>query len=223
MAERYIQRARLSRDGVRSGVALPYRITTDEVIAAAEQVHEYLHVMNAHSIEMGFDRFEETLLGNTFAGMLSELIVRAVANESSAVARNVKVGGHPDLIPIELYAGDSVLRGDDGVEVKASKQPGGWQGHNPEEAWLLVFQYAIDIETEPVEHRFATEIVKIMCTRVLEEHWSFSGRKGASRRTPTASILKEGTALLHASAIYERPGYVRNLDRLFELLRGSGS
>lgn len=176
--------------------------------------------MNSHSVSIGFDRFEETLLGNTFAGMLSELIVRAVSDESATLVRNIRIGGHPDLIPIGLYEGDTVLRGDDGIEVKASRQAGGWQGHNAEACWLLVFQYGIDVETLPVEERFATEIVKIMCARLEERHWSFSGRKGSSRRTPTASILQEGTEFLHRSALYERPGYVRSKDQLFEVLRG---
>ena len=221
MPSRYVQRAELFEAGARSEATLPYGLTVQEVMRACEQVHGYLFEMNGHSVSMGFDRFEETLLGNTFAGMLSELIVRAVSTESATLARNVRIGGHPDLIPIGLHAGDSVLRGDSGVEVKASKQSGSWQGHNAEASWLLVFQYAIDIATVPVEDRFPTEIVKVMCALLEERHWSFSGRNEGSRRTPTASILQEGTDLLHASAVYERPGYVRNKDRLFALLRSA--
>ena len=65
--------------------------------------------------------FEEMLLGNTFAGMLSELIVVGVSKSSATLARNMQIGGHPDLIPVGAYAGDSVLRGEDGIEVKASR------------------------------------------------------------------------------------------------------
>lgn len=57
-----------------------------------------------------------------------------------------------------------------------------------------------------------------MCAKLDLEHWSFSGRREGSRRTPTASILREGTDLLHASAVYERPGYIRNKEKMRRVL-----
>ena len=219
---RYLELARIDPAGIRRGVSLPYGLEPEEVTAGADLVHQYLYRMNNSAVEHGFPRFEETLLGNTFAGMLSELIVVSVGSASATLTRNMKTGGHPDLILAAAHDGDSVLRAEDGVEIKTSKQSGGWQGHNAEKAWLLGFQYAIDIDTEDVEDRYPTEIVKIMCAKLTERHWSFSGRNEGSRRTPTASILKEGTALLHDSAVYERPGYIRNKGRMREVLLRAG-
>lgn len=218
---RYLELAQIDPKGVRRDVELPYGLTAEEVTAGADLVHQYLHRMNTAAIKYGYPRIEETLLGNTFAGMLSELIVVSVGNASTTLTRNLKTGGHPDLILANRYPGDAVLHADEGVEVKASKQSGGWQGHNPEEAWLLVFQYAIDTETLPVADRFPTEIIKIMCAKLTADQWSFSGRNKGSRRTPTASILKEGTALLHQSAVYERPDYQRNRDKMRQVLLGA--
>ena len=98
------------------------------------------------------------------------------------------------------------------------EQSSGWQGHNAEASWLLIFQYAIDIVTDPVEDRFPTEIIKVMCAKLELDHWSFSGRNEGSRRTPTASIRKVGTELLHAATVYQRPDYIRNLPQTWTVL-----
>jgi hypothetical protein len=50
---------------------------------------------------------------------------------------NRKIGGHPDLLPKAKYTTDSILKGLEGIEVKTSIQRGGWQGHNPEECWMV--------------------------------------------------------------------------------------
>lgn len=149
------------------------------------------------------------MLGNTYSGFLSELVVKALARHCPSLERNTLVGGHPDLIPQGIYDQNAVLRGDEGIEVKVSLQSGGWQGHNPEEAWIMVFQIAVDRQTTPVEQRQPTTFEKVMLAQLQLDHWSFSGRGEGSRRTPTASILRTGTDLLHANAIYERPGYQR--------------
>ena len=58
-----------------------------------------------------------------------------------------------------------------------------------------------------------------MCALLEERHWSFSGRNEGSRRTPTASILQEGTELLHRAGRLRAAGILRNKARLFALLR----
>lgn len=114
----YLGKAQIDAAGVNHDISLPYGLTADEIVEAAQSVHEYLNTMNTAAVAAGYPRLEETLLGNTFAGMLSKLIVVAVGNSSASMARNVQVGGHPDLIPVGVYEGDSVLRGEHGVEVK---------------------------------------------------------------------------------------------------------
>ena len=91
------------------------------------------------------------------------------------------------------------------LRLRQVKQPSGWQGHNPERGWIMVFRYAIDIETEPPENRMPTRFVEILAAELMPEDWSFSGRKGNSRRTPTASILKTGVEKLRSNVIYREP------------------
>ncbi|MFQ6042871.1 MAG: hypothetical protein ACE5PV_18590 [Candidatus Poribacteria bacterium] len=138
-----------------------------------------------------------------------EILVKNLAEQSEILVRNEKIGGYPDLIPKDKYSDNLVLKGE-GVEVKSSKQKGGWQGHNPEEGWLIVFRYAIDIQTEPIENRDPTEIVEVLTAYLTHEDWSFSGRKGSSRRTITASITKNGMKKLRSNRVYLKQA--RSLD-----------
>lgn len=214
----YVRRPTLYAEGLNAGANLPYGLTVEEVRTALERVYDFLHELNGFLVSRGYDRLEEIILGNSLSGFISELVVKNLGASSRTLARNAKIGGHPDLIPRGEYPDNMVLHADEGIEVKTSIQSGGWQGHNPERSWVMVVQYAVDVTTDPVQDRRASEILKVMCALLEEEDWSFSGRVGASRRTPTASILKSGTAKLHANAIYEHPQYQRNLDKMREQL-----
>lgn len=200
---RYIERPNLTRRGFNLHAKLPYGLTVKEIKAAINGVHDFLHGVNNFLVAKGYGRLEELMLKNAFAGFLSEIIVKNLADNSRTLVRNIKVGGYPDLIPKNCYAGDSVLRGR-GIEVKASKQKGGWQGHNPEKGWIMVFRYEIDDETEPVQSRNPTEIAEVMAAELDKDDWSFSGRRGASRRTITASIVKSGMERLRSNRIYRK-------------------
>jgi hypothetical protein len=213
-APRHVSRPILYKEGFNADVALPYDLKVEEVRNALDQIYDFLHEMNSFLVSRGYDRLEEIILGNSLSGFISELVVKRIGATSESLARNEKIGGHPDLIPHGEYPDNAVLRSDEGIEVKTSIQSGGWQGHNPERSWILVVQYSVDALTEPVSERRPSEFLKVMCALLDEDDWSFSGRAGASRRTPTASILKSGTAKLHGNAIYEHPRYVRNLEKM---------
>jgi hypothetical protein len=47
--------------------------------------------------------------------------------------------------------------------------------------------------------------VEILCAKLTKSDWSFSGRKGASRRTPTASITATGVEKLRSNFLYRLP------------------
>jgi hypothetical protein len=98
-----------------------------------------------------------------------------------------------------------ILKGSEGIEVKTSIQKGGWQGHNPEDSWLLIFRYIVgsQVDGQVVPLTF----VEILCAKLTKNDWSFSGRKGTSRRTPTASISASGVEKLRANYLYRLPGF----------------
>ena len=203
----FVRRPVLDPKGFYPEVVLPYGMTVDEVRGAMEDVYNFLHCVNTALVSNGLDSLEDTILGNSFSGIVSELCVLGIDRHSNVFVRNRKIGGHPDLILAGMYWGNSVLKSSEGIEVKASIHPGGWQGHNPEPVWVMIFQYKVDTVTEPKESRAPLVFAMVMAAKLEESDWSFSGRAGASRRTPTASILKSGTQKLHANPVYEDPNY----------------
>lgn len=184
-------------------VHLPYKLHVDEVEKGVAETYRLFHGLNDFLVQGGFRPLEELLLGNSLSGIISEFLVKNIARASQALEANRKVGGHPDLIPKGHYSSNLILKGDEGIEVKSSIQRGGWQGHNPEDCWLMVFRYAIGEQTngESVPLTF----IEILCAKLERTDWSFSGRKGASRRTPTASITASGVEKLRSNFLYRLP------------------
>lgn len=183
---------------------LPYGLKVDEIEVAVGETYRLFHGLNGYLGTSGFPPLEALILGNSLSGIVSEFLVKNLARASSTLEANLKVGGHPDLLPKGKYASNQVLKGKKGIEVKASVRPGGWQGHNPEDGWLLVFRFhcGADAGATPAPLTF----VEILCAKVARSDWSFSGRKGASRRTPTASLTASGVAKLRQNFVYRIPG-----------------
>ena len=124
-------------------MVLPYGLTVGEVEQAVGETYRLFHGVNDYLVQHGFRALEALLLGNSLSGIISEFLVKNIARVSATLVANLKVGGHPDLIPKGHSTSSLVLKGAEGVEVKASIQKGGWQGHNPEDCWLMVFRYAV--------------------------------------------------------------------------------
>lgn len=195
------------------GAQLPLGMTVGEIEHSVTATYSFLHSLNTFLISKGYLTLEELFLGNSLSGALSEILVKNISDHSAAVIRNVKVGGHPDLLLRGKYPGNTVLRGE-GIEVKSSKQRGGWQGHNPEAGWTLIFRYKLDDDfSKSARLREPIEFVQILAAELAQSDWSFSGRTGASRRTITASITKTGMHKLRSNPIYQNPAYIVAPDR----------
>ena len=203
MSQRYLQVPVLDERDFFPNARLSHGLQVSQVKLAMARIYSLLNLMNTTLVSNGHDRLEEFLLTNAFAGFISEALVKSLSEASGTLVRNRKTGGHPDLIPRGKYQNDSVLMGE-GIEVKVSLQSGGWQGHNPEKGWLIVFQYSIDIESEPKENRKPTEFVQVVAAELVASDWNFSGRKGKSRRTITASINRQGMEKLRGNLIYKQ-------------------
>lgn len=194
---------RLEPRYVNRNVALPYSLTVDEVAEAVAETYRLFHGLNDYLSDSGFRPLEALLLGNSLSGIISEFLVKNIARVSKTLEVNLKVGGHPDLLPKGHYSTSFVLKGDQGIEVKASIHKGGWQGHNPEDVWLMIFRYRIG--EQEVGTIVLLTFVEILCARLDKSDWSFSGRRGTSRRTPTASITAKGVEKLRSNYLYRIP------------------
>lgn len=195
---------RLDPHYINHRVVLPYGLKVTEVEEAIAETYRLFHGLNDFLQNSGFRPLEELLLGNSLSGIISEFLVKNIARASETLEANMKVGGHPDLLPKGHYSSNLVLKGDEGIEVKSSIQRGGWHGHNPEECWLMVLRYAIG-EQDNGEFLPLT-FVEILWAKLERSDWSFSGRKGTSRRTPTASITASGVEKLRSNFLYRLPG-----------------
>jgi len=184
-------------------VPLPYGLLVDEVEKAVAETYRLFHGLNDYLVGAGFLSLEELLLGNSLSGIISEFLVKNIARASRTLEANLKVGGHPDLLPKGYYSSSLVLKGDAGVEVKSSIQAGGWQGHNPEDCWLMVFRYAVGEQKDGTN--LPLTFIEILCAEVAQSDWSFSGQKGSSRRTPTASLTASGVEKLRLNFLYRLP------------------
>ncbi|MGB9484504.1 MAG: hypothetical protein WCD04_00110 [Terriglobia bacterium] len=175
----------------------------EEVKSAVESVYDFLHAINGALDQNDLGLFENLALGNTFSGLLSEVLVKSTSKHSRTLVRNRYIGGHPDLLPSAHPKGDNQLRCDQGIEVKTSRQSGGWQAHNPEAGWLMVFRYELATSaSEP------TRFVQILAAELSVEDWSLAERGKASRRTRTCSINQRGVEKLRSNPIYQEPEFV---------------
>ncbi len=194
---------RLDPRYVNQRASLPYALRIDEVEKAVVETYRLLHGLNDYLVRAGFHSLEDLLLGNSFSGIISEFLVKNIARASMTLEANLKVGGHPDLLPKGHYSSNLVLKGDEGIEVKSSIQKGGWQGHNPEDCWLMIFRYVVGEQKDGVN--LPLTFIEILCAKVERSDWSFSGREGSSRRTPTASITASGVEKLRRNFLYRLP------------------
>jgi len=198
----------LLSDYVNENAVLPYGLTVSNVRSAIAAVYDFLHGVNSFLVGQRMEPLESLLLGNSFSGLLSELLVKGLAGECPTLRRNEKVGGHPDLIPADLYKAGGILRAAEGVEIKASRQPGGWQGHNPERCWLMVFRYVIPEDHDSAKAATRLSFVQVLCAELDENDWSFSGRSDTSRRTITASVTQSGMHKLRSNPVYQDPSSI---------------
>lgn len=85
-------------------VILPYGLQVEEVEKAVAETYRLFHGLNDFLQNSGFRRLEELLLGNSLSGIISEFLVKNIARASDKLEVNMKVGGHPDLLPKGYYS-----------------------------------------------------------------------------------------------------------------------
>jgi hypothetical protein len=165
---------------------------------------DFLGFINARLNSHGLERLESFLMPANFSSLVGEFMVSRIPRHCPTVVKNKYHNGHPDLLPKDRYEADAVLHGDAGIEVKASRYDSGWQGHNAEDCWLLVFVFGVNgpadaskgIPPKPFSFR------AVFGAQLEQSDWQFSGRSGNSRRTITASVKPSGFAKLTANWIY---------------------
>ena len=172
-----------------------------------EEFVGFLGFINEQMATRAIPRFETMLMPANFSSMVGEFMSATIPKYCPTIVKNQYHNGHPDLVPQGHYPGDSVLHGDQGIEIKGSRKNSGWQGHNPEDTWLMVFVFDSNRPVDagrgvaPRPFRFKA----VLGARLREDDWSFAGRSETSRRTITATVLPSGTKKMRANWIYTDP------------------
>ena len=187
---------------------LLYGCTTEHIRLAMNDFAQFLGFVNQQLQTRQMPRLESILMPANFSSMVGEFMVRGIAEHCPGLVKNQYHNGYPDLIPSGHFPTDSVQHGDQGIEVKASRYNKGWQGHNPEDTWLMVFVFDSNRPVDPMKgippKPFGFVIV--VGARLTQDDWRFSGRSGTSRRTITAGVTDSGYQKMIANWIYKAPG-----------------
>lgn len=195
----------IAKNGFNPNAVLPYGLTTEHIRLAMQEFIDFLGFINQQMRTRLIERLESMLMPANFSSIVGEFMISTIPKHCPSIVKNQYHNGHPDMLPAGVYPNDATQHVDQGIEVKSSRYLRGWQGHNPEDTWLMVFVFdsnrpvdrARDIPPKPF--RF----VKVVGARLEIADWTFSGRSGTSRRTITASVNNSGYQKMIANWIYQ--------------------
>ena len=192
--------------GFNKNAVLPYGLTTDNIAAAMSDFLEFLRVVNHRLYAAQVQRLECFMMPANFSTLVSEFMSSRIPGHCPKLAKNNYHNGHPDVIPWGMFPGNSVQHASEGIEIKASRYEKGWQGHNPEDTWLMVFVYDSNRPRDTMSHNQRPfQFLAVLGERLVKADWLFTGRSETSRRTITASVTTSGYNKMIANWIYRAP------------------
>lgn len=194
----------LNPKGFNPAAQLPYGVKAEHVQRAMQDFIDFIGFINLQLNSKKIERLESFLMPANFSSIVGEFMGAAIPKYCKTVLRNKYHNGHPDIVPKGHYPEDSILHGPEGIEVKGSRHTSGWQGHNPEDVWLMVFVFDSNTSRDAGQGIDARpfRFVKVVGAHIVREDWAFSGRSATSRRTITASVTRSGYAKMEANWIY---------------------
>lgn len=194
----------VNQNGFNPACELPYGLAIDHIQQAMQGFIEFLGFINQQLHTKQILRLESFLMPANFSSIVGEFMGMNIPNHCSNLVKNQYHNGHPDLIPRGVFPDDAVQHAQEGIEIKSSRHAGGWQGHNPEAIWLMVFHS--DSNTANDQHRDIApksfRFLGVYAAKLELEDWSFSGRSATSRRTITASVSQKEVAKMKANWVY---------------------
>jgi hypothetical protein len=191
--------------GFNRGAIMPYGLTTKHIAAAMNDFLQFLRLVNTSLHAEKIPRLESIMMSANFSSLVGEFMNAGIPKYCKTLVKNKHFNGHPDMIPKGMFPSDRAQHATEGIEIKASRYEKGWQGHNPEDTWLMVFIYdsnrTVDYEAHPKPFQF----LGVVGERLIKTDWLFSGRSDTSRRTITATVTPSGYAKMSANWIYRTP------------------
>ena len=194
----------LNPNGFNPRAGIPYGLTTDHLRAGMREFLDFLGFINEQLHTKQIPRLEAFLMPANFSSMVGEFMNASVPKYCRTIVKNGYHNGHPDILPRGRFPNDSAQHAAEGIEVKASRHENGWQGHNAENGWLMVFVFDSNtardaaLGLQPKPFRF----IKVVGAELISTDWNFSGRSETSRRTITASVNRSGFDKMETNWIY---------------------
>jgi len=195
----------LTPSNFNSKCKLPFGLQPDHIQKAMNDFLDFMSFINQQLHFKGLPRLESFLMPANFSSIVGEFMNMTIPKYCNTLVKNRYHNGHPDLIPSGRFPNDAVQYAKDGVEIKGSRHSRGWQGHNPESVWLMVFHFDSNTSRDedkgiaPKPFRFKG----VYAAELTEDDWTFSGRSETSRRTITASVNRNGVDKMKANWVYE--------------------
>jgi hypothetical protein len=180
---------------------LPYELRIEDFRLAAQDVYDFFYDVNTGLTAKGLERLDDTLRPAIMSGVLSDMLTASLAKHSRTLTINAYFNGHPDLVVRGQHANNAVKAGDQGVEIKTTRKPGGAvDTHGARNQWMCVFVYRTDAQTEPAIDRRAMTFTEIYLGLVTVE--DFRRNERGELGTRTATLDARGIAKLRSSWIY---------------------
>ena len=182
-------------------VQLPYELRLEDFRLAVQDVYDFFFDVNTSLAAKGLDRLDDTLRPAIMSGVLSDMLTASLAKHSRTLTVNCYFNGHPDLVRRGVYPNNAVKAGDQGVEVKTTRKPGGAvDTHGARDQWMCVFVYAVDNETEPAVQRNPMRFNEIYLGQVCIDDFRKNARGELGTRT--ATLHAQGIAKLRGNWVY---------------------
>jgi len=188
--------------GFNPSVMLPYGLTTKHIGRAMTDFLDFLRFINTRLYDEKMPRLESIMMSANFSSLVGEFMNAGIPKYCKTLAKNTYHNGHPDMIPAGMFPGDSAQHAPEGIEIKASRYTKGWQGHNAEDTWLMVFVYDSNRVRDGLDNPRPFRFLSVLGADLVKADWLFAGRSATSRRTITASVKPSGYAKMNANWIY---------------------
>lgn len=187
---------------------LPYNLEVEHIFQAMNDFVDFLGFFNQQLHIKNYPRLETFLMPAGFSSLVGEFMNITIPRYCHSLVKNRFHNGHPDLIPRGVFPDDAVQYSHEGIEIKGSRRASGWQGHNPEAVWLMVFRFDSNTANETIKQILPRpfRFKAIYAAQLEQDDWNFSGRSETSRRTITASVNRSGVEKMRANWVYQDSG-----------------
>jgi hypothetical protein len=186
--------------------SIPFGVSIEHIYRTMLDFTDFLQTVDRELVRKKMARLEDMLMPANFSSIVGEFITSDLPKHCLTVVKNTYHNGHPDLLLAGKYPSDAAQHvWADGIEVKASRYRKGWQGHNPEDVWLMVFVFEGGRPSDAAKGRTKFRFEAVYGALLEKSDWKFAGRSLTSRRTITATVLPSGFQKMAKNWIYRVP------------------